>query len=150
VVVVSDADDLLERARERLRELEETAVDELGDRVELQPGEHFRGRWRADEVSMRTKNGETFSVYGLWDAEGKPRFHYRNAALADEIDSVRPNVGDEVLILRGEKDREFELDGETKKAHRYAVRCKPSTAPLPALPSGDQPAEPEPDDGIPF
>jgi hypothetical protein len=125
-------DDLLEQARERLRELEETAVDELGDRIELQPGQHFLGKWRTDEVSMRTKDGETFTVYGLWDVEGKPRFHYRNAALVVEIEANRPSVGDAIVIVRGE-DREFEVDGEKRTVHRYAVRCRSSSIPLPAL-----------------
>jgi hypothetical protein len=91
------------------------------------------------------------SVFGLWDQDGKPRFHYKNAALQDEIDAARPGVGDEIVIVRGE-DREYEVDGETRRAYRYAVRCKPSSAPLPALPApeSDRPAEQPRDDGIPF
>jgi hypothetical protein len=144
---VSGADDLLKQARERLRELEETEPDELGQRVELAVGDYFQGRWRG-EGTMKTKEGDTFPVYLLWDREGKARFHYRNAALVDEIDAAQPSIGDEIVIVRGE-DREYEVEGETRRAYRYAAKVQPSSAPLPALaPGGDQPALR--DDDIPF
>jgi hypothetical protein len=108
---VPDTDELLEQAQARLRELEEQDDgDELGDRVELAPSEHFRGRWRGEAV-MRTKEGDTFPVFALWDADGKPRFHYKNAALLVEVDESRPGIGDEIVIVRGE-DREYEAQGE--------------------------------------
>jgi hypothetical protein len=124
--------DLLEEARKRLEELEEIGNDELGERIELDPGEYFRGRWRADELVMRTKEGDEFPVYGLWDANGKPRFHYRNAALVAEIDAAKPAIGDEIVLVRGE-DRSFETKGgELRTMHRYAVSTKPCDDPLPA------------------
>jgi hypothetical protein len=126
------ADELLEQARARLRELEELSDEagELGERVALLPGDHFRGRWRSDGLEMRTKEGETLLVYGLWDEGGKRRFHYQNAALIVEVEAARPAVGDEVVIVRGE-DRSFETQDELRTMHRYAVSSKPCPEPLP-------------------
>jgi hypothetical protein len=124
-------DDLLEQARARLRELEEQDADsdELGDRVELAPGDYFRGRFRG-EATMVNKEGEKIPVVALWDTDGRHRFHYRNAGLVVELDAAKPDVGDEIVIVRGE-DVEFEAQGERRRMHRYAVRVKPSTEPPP-------------------
>jgi hypothetical protein len=137
-------DDLLEQARARLRELEEQDTgDELGERVELGPGGYFRGRFRG-EATMVNKEGERIPVVALWDVDGRHRFHYRNAGLVAELDASRPDVGDEIVIVRGE-DVEFEAQGEQRRMHRYAVRVKPSSEPLP----GAAAAQDE-DDEFPF
>jgi hypothetical protein len=142
-------DDLLEDARARLHELEEADDGhELGDRIALAPGEHFGGRWRGEAV-MRTKEGDTFPVFALWDADGRPRFHYKNAALVIEVDESRPEVGDEIVIVRGE-DREFEAQGEQRRMHRYAVRAKPSSEPLPGQAAAPAQGELGQDEEIPF
>jgi len=142
-------DDLLEQAQARLQELEEQDDgDELGDRIELAPGEYFRGRWRGEAV-MRTKEGDTFPVFALWDFDGKPRFHYKNAALVLEVDESRPGVGDEIVIVRGE-DREYETQGEQRRMHRYAVRTKSSSEQLPGQAAAPAQGELGDDEGIPF
>jgi hypothetical protein len=140
---VPNTDDLLEQTRARLRELEEQSRDseELGDRVELAPGDYFRGRYRG-EATMRTKGGDEITVVAVWDGDGKNRFHYENAGLRAELDAARPDVGDEIVIVRGQ-DVEFEKDGETRTMHRFAVRTKPSADPLPG---GTE----KPDADIPF
>jgi hypothetical protein len=124
-------DELLEQARARLRELEEQADagGELGERITLEAGAHFLGRFRG-EVEMRTRNGETITVFAFWDGNGGKRFHYQNAALGHEFDAAKPAVGDDIVIVRGE-DREFEVQGEQRTMHRFAVRSKPNPAPLP-------------------
>jgi hypothetical protein len=127
---VPNYDDLLGEAQARLREQEENSNEELGERVALERGEHFLGRWRG-EITMHTKDGDSFPVYGLWDSEGQPRFHYRNAALADEIAECNPAIGDVIVIVRGEEDYEFEFEGESRTKHRYAVRTRSSSEPLP-------------------
>jgi hypothetical protein len=66
------------------------------------------------------------------------------AALRSELDTARPNVGDDVVIVRGD-DRAFEVNGEPRTMHRYAVAARPSEGPLPEGP----PAQ-DPDEGIPF
>jgi hypothetical protein len=133
-------DDLLEQARARLRELEENGDgDELGDRVELAIGDYFQGRYRG-EVFMRTKEGDELPVVALWDDAGRNRFHYRNAALVAELDAARPDVGDEIVIVRGE-DVSFEKGGEQRTMHRFAIRTRPSSEPLPGnaqLSDGDE------------
>jgi hypothetical protein len=122
-------DDLLNEARRRLQELEEAEGDELGDRVDLQPGEHFAGRYRG-EVTMMTKDGDSVPVVGLWGEDGRARFHYKNASLVSELDDVRPSVGDALVIVRGE-DREYESGGELRRMHRYSVATRPCSDPLP-------------------
>ena len=142
-----DADALLAEARQRLQELEAIEPDELGERVDLEPGGHFVGRWRG-EATMRTKGGEAVSVYALWDQDGKPRFAYKHAALVAEIEENRPEIGDEIVIVRGE-DREFEAQGEQRRMYRYAARVRPSSEPLPgqAAPTRSQLAA---DEDLPF
>src|SRR5262245_28810140 len=117
---------LLAEARARLAELDEADEDDLGDRVELEPGDGFAGHWRGEGV-MRTKEGEEIPVYLLREREGRLRFHYRNAALVREIEELRPEVGDEIAIVRGE-DREFEVQGEGRRMMRFAVRVRPASA----------------------
>jgi hypothetical protein len=148
---VPTSDELLEQARARLKELEEQESngDELGDRVELAPGDYFIGRWRG-EGQMHTKGGDAFDVYLFWDVDDRHRFHYRNAALVSEVDESSPGVGDEIVIVRGE-DVDFESQGEKRTMHRYAVRVRPSPDPLPG--GAAEPASPaaEPaDDELPF
>jgi hypothetical protein len=148
---VSNTDDLLEQARARLRELEEQADtgDELGERITLEPGQHFLGRYRG-EVEMRTRDGETIAVLGFWDQEGRKRFHYKTAGLVMEFDADPVAIGDDVVLVRGE-DREFEAQGELRTMHRFAVRSKSSPDPLPGdaaeSPSSGQLAD---DEEFPF
>jgi hypothetical protein len=142
-------DDLLEEARARLRELEELGGDELGDRVELEPGDHFAGRYRG-ELTMRTKDGDQVAVVGLWGADARSRFMYRPTMLAAELEETRPNVGDRIVIVRGD-DRVWETaDGEARRMHRYSVAVRPSTEPLRGAVTPPTPGELADDDGIPF
>ena len=51
-----------------------------------------------------------------------------------------------IVIVRGEEDYEFEVNGEARTKHRYAIRTRPSKEPLPsgnALPRAKR-------DDIPF
>jgi hypothetical protein len=142
---MSASEDLLEQAQARLQELEQLGDGgDLGDRVELEPGEHFAGRFRG-EATMHTKDGDSFPVIALWDAAGSFRFHYRNAALVEELVECDPAVGDELVIVRGE-DYAFEVDGEPRTKHPYAVRTRASSDPLPG--GGEAPADD--DDEVPF
>jgi hypothetical protein len=131
-------DELLAEARARLHELEEQGgeSDELGERVELAPGDYFRGRFRG-EAAMRTKEGDLITVVALWDNDDRPRFHYRNRSLADELELSRPTIGDEIVIVRGD-DVEFEAQGEQRRMHRYSVAVRNSGAPLPGAPSDSE------------
>lgn len=144
-------DDLLQEAKERLQqqEDEDQVGDDLGDQIELGVGEHFHGRWRGDDGTMQTRDGAV-SVYLLWDQDGGRHFHYKNARLVQEIDDLRPTVGDEVLILRG-PDVEFTAKGgETRTMYRFAVRARPCPDPLPAGRPTSAVASGSPDDDFPF
>jgi hypothetical protein len=138
------ADELLEQARRRLDELEE-AADELGERIELAPGEHFLGRFRG-AATMVNKEGETIEVVGFWDEQGRPRFHYRNAAIVAELDALAPlEIGAEIVLIRGE-DHHFETkDGQPRTMHRYSMAARPSSQPLPGAES-----KPDDEDDVPF
>jgi hypothetical protein len=128
-------EELLSEARARLTEPEGQGGGELGDRVELDEGEHFLGRWRGTGV-MNTRAGEQLEVFTLWDQDDRPRFHYRNTNLVEEIAAANPSIGDEIVIVRG-NDVAFEKQGERRTMKRFAVRARPSTKPLPA---GAQPS----------
>jgi hypothetical protein len=124
-------DELLAEARERLREQQEAgdANASLGDEMTPSPEKHFAGRWRG-EGRMVTQDRGTVDVYLVWDRDGKPGFLYRHARLVQEVDAERPEVGDRVLVLRGETE-EFEKDGEIRKVFPYALRREPCSDPLP-------------------
>jgi hypothetical protein len=140
----TSSEDLLAQAQARLQELEQLGDGgDLGDRVELESGEHFAGRFRG-EATMHAKDGDSFPVIALWDEDGGLRFHYRNAALVEELLECDPAIGDELVIVRGQ-DYAFEVNGEPRTKHRYAVRIRPSPDPLPGR--GEQPAD---DDEVPF
>jgi hypothetical protein len=141
-------DDLLAEARQALAD-QKDVNSELGDDMSPQPEQHFAGRWRGSGV-MVTKERGTVGVYLVWDRDGKPGFLYQHAGLIAEVDAEQPQLGDEVLVLRGET-REFEKDGETRRSFPYVLRRRPSSEPLPEadpvelLEGGDKP-----DDDIPF
>ncbi len=147
------ADDLLERARARLREQEEAedVNSELGYEIALGAGDVFRGRWRSDALPMQTKKRGLISVYGLWDEQGNPCFFFQHTRLVWEVEEQKPQVGDEVVIVRGE-DADWETrDGELRTTYRYAMAVQRSDAPLPGS-EKLAPAEPvdEPDDEFGF
>jgi hypothetical protein len=125
---MDDTDDLLDQARQRLEELEEEGeADDLGERVELDELDTFLGRWRGEGV-MRTKERGSVDVYLLWDRDGAKRFHYRNTRLVWEIEDLKPQIGDEIAIVRGE---DLEAQGDRNPTQRYAVKIRPCSDPLP-------------------
>jgi hypothetical protein len=148
--------DLLGEARERLRQLMQEEGEnpnaEAGEVIEVEEGEHFEGRWRSNDGMLHTKRGKV-GVYLLWDKAGKPRFHFQQAALVEWVEELQPQVGDEVLILRG-PTKTWEQDGETHKKFRYVLRCRPCSDPLPGAEL--KPAESTqsgplgPDEDLPF
>jgi hypothetical protein len=123
-------DDLLEQARERLSEQQEAGDvnASLGEDMTPEPGDHFAGRWRG-EGQMATKRG-TIGVYLVWNRDNAAGFLYQHARLVQEVDAERPEIGDRVLVLRGETE-EFEKDGETRKVFPYVLRREPCSDPLP-------------------
>jgi hypothetical protein len=139
------ADELLAEARQRLAELEEKQAGDVdwGEKLDLQPGASFRGRYRG-ETTGTSKDGGEFGLVLLWGPDGEHRFTFVTAALRSELDTVRPDVGDEIVVVRGD-DRAFEVNGEPRTMHRYAVAARPSEAALP----GDPPVQ-DPDEGAPF
>lgn len=143
-------DELLEQTRRRLQELESRQEDDevdWGERIELEPGDSFVGRWKG-ETEGRTKDGGAFTVYLFWDRDGKRRFMFQTARLGWEIRDLVPAVGDEIAVVRG-----TDLPAQSGKnpTQRYAVRARPCSDPLPetgkAEESGDQLGD---DDEFPF
>jgi hypothetical protein len=126
---MSERDDLLTEARRRLQEIEKEDENggELGERIDLNELESFVGRWRG-EGTMRSKEGDSFDVYLLWDEEGQRRFHYRNARLVWEIDAAKPSIGDEIAIVRG---TDLPAQGDFNPTQRFAVRTRSCSDPLP-------------------
>jgi hypothetical protein len=143
---VSDWDTMLNEARDRLREQEDDNA-QLGDAMTPEPGEHFQGRWRG-AGTMVTKERGLVDVYLVWSADGEPGFLYRHARLVQEVEAERPEVGDQVLVLRGEA-QEFEKDGRTQTIYPYVLRRRPCADPLPGAAAELANGGPE-DDDLPF
>jgi hypothetical protein len=143
-------DELLEQTRRRLQELESKQEDDevdWGERIELDPGESFVGRWKG-ETEGRNKEGGTFIVYLFWDRDGKRRFMFQTARLGWEIRDLAPAVGDEIAVVRG-----ADLPAQSGKnpTQRYAVRARPSSDPLPKTEKADESgAQLGADDEFPF
>jgi hypothetical protein len=128
-----DWDELLAEARQKLaaqREQAKAGNAALGD--EMTPAEeaHFAGRWRG-EGTMQTKHGPR-DVFLVWDRDGMPGFLYRHAGLVLEVDAERPEVGDEVIVLRGRTEC-YERDGESRRKYPYVLRRRPSSDVLPGV-----------------
>jgi hypothetical protein len=123
-------DQLLNEARERLSEQEgENPNNELGDEMTPEPDQHFAGRWRG-EGKMFTKGRGEISVYLVWSRNDEPGFLYQHSRLVQEVDAEQPQVGDEVLVLRG-PTRTFEKDGEERTIYPYVLRKRECARPLP-------------------
>jgi hypothetical protein len=146
-------DDLLREAQEMLRErADDDPNAALGDDMTPEPEQHFMGRWRGDG-QMITKERGTIAVYLVWDRDGNPGFLYQTAKLVQEVETEQPQVGDEVLVLRG-ATREFETKGgELRKTFPYVLRKRECSDPLPETPAALPEAasgKPAADDDIPF
>jgi hypothetical protein len=126
--------ELLTEAQLRLQELEKQQQDDevdWGDRVELDPGDSFVGRWKG-ETEGRGKDGGTFTVYLFWDRDNKRRFMFQTTRLGWEIRDLAPQLGDEIAVVRG-----TDLPAQSGKnpTQRYAVRSRPCSDPLPETPT---------------
>jgi hypothetical protein len=149
---MSNGNELLTEARLRLQELEKQQPDDeidWGERIELEPGDSFVGRWRGDTTG-RSKDGGTFTVYLFWDRDGSHRFMFSTTRLSWEIDDLKPTVGDEIAVVRG-----TDLPAQSGKnpTQRYAVRTRPSSDPLPGATGGSTEGEAQQltvDEDIPF
>lgn len=149
-----DWEEMLREAQERLAAMEGGGGNaDLGEAMTPEPEDHFAGRWRG-VGQMQTRHGER-DVYLVWRAgDDAPGFLYQHARLVVEVDLERPDVGDEVLILRGPTEY-FEKAGEQRTVFPYVLRKRPCSDPPPA----DEPVPVAPtspagesrlDDDIPF
>jgi hypothetical protein len=145
-------DALFAEAEAALEKAAEDPNAELGDEMTPQPEGRFGGRWRGDGT-MVTKRHGTIGVYLVWSADGKPGFLYQHGMLVQQVEEQRPQVGDLVVVLRGET-REYEKDGEARKSYPYVLRKRKCSDPLPdssathELEAGS--SEPPTDDDAPF
>jgi hypothetical protein len=119
------SDELRNRARENASTRED---QEWGERVTLDPGDDFEGRWRG-ETTTPSEYGEQ-PVYLLWDRNGAERFLYGGRVTLDrKIRAANLVEGDSVFITRIEDDF---ANGRT--THRYGVASEPNSDPLPSGP----------------
>jgi hypothetical protein len=143
-----DWDGLLDEARQALREQEENPNSDLGDEMTPASGDALMGRWRGDG-QMQTKRG-LVDVYLVWDRDGDPGFLYQHTRLVQEVDAEQPQVGDQVLILRGEAET-YEQNGEEREVYPYVLRKRPCSDPLPGQPELEQKAtQQSADDEFPY
>jgi hypothetical protein len=89
-------DDLVARARKRAET--SSTPSEFGYRVVLRELDHFVGRWRGETTDP---DSEGRRIYLLWDEGGNPCFSRDYVSLGREVDRVRPEPGDLVVIARG-------------------------------------------------
>jgi hypothetical protein len=122
-----DWDELLAEAQSAL-DKQGTASDELGEDLTPEPGQHVAGRWRG-VGSMQTKRG-LVDVYLVWDKDGGRGFLYQHARLRQEVEEQQPQLGDRVLVLRGQTET-FEKDGQERTIYPYVLRRQPCDEPLP-------------------
>jgi hypothetical protein len=127
--------DLVARARERANA--PLQPEAWGYRVGLDPGDVFAGRWRGETIDEANNNRR---VYLLWDDDDEPCWHRHYTALGREIDRVQPNVGDTVVIARGDDYP----TGYDNPGQAYGVECGPCDRPVPGSSSQDE------DDEVPF
>lgn len=133
--------ELLAEAKDRLaaQEIEDQeASAELGEVVELDEQEAFTGRFRGFGQT-HTKRG-VVDVVLLWNDTSAKRFMWPKTRLQWELDELRPNVGDEIAIVRGADIPNS--DPDRSPMQRFAVRVRPCDEPLP----GENAA----DDDLPF
>jgi hypothetical protein len=140
-------EELLAAARKSLAEQQDGAGgnDELGEDQTPDENGYFAGRWRG-EGQMTTRRGDAVRVFLVWDRAGAPGFLYAHARLVAEVDAERPQVGDDVVVLRGE-DEHFEKDGQQRTIFPYVLRKQACGDPLPGPPAE---AGGGADDDIPF
>lgn len=144
---MSSWDELLAEARQALSAQHDMNSD-LGDDMTPAPEASFMGRWRNDALKMTTSRG-VVDVYGVWDRDGKPGFLYRHTRLVDEVDAQKPQIGDQVLVLRG-ADEEYEKAGETRTVYPYVLRKRACDDPLPDQPALGAGSGAAADEDIPF
>jgi hypothetical protein len=125
---MSGADDLITQAKERAEA--SPLPDGWGHRIQLDPGAHFTGRWRGETTDEAHDNRRVFL---FWDDDSQLCFSRFYAALGREIDSTKPNIGDTIVIVRGD-----DYTGAQGTGYSFGVATGPNDDPLPD------------DDGIPF
>jgi hypothetical protein len=147
---MSSWDELLGEAHQELaRQEEENPNADIGEDMTPSEESHVQVRWRG-LGEMQTREGKR-TVALVWRAgDNAPGFLYGHTQLLAQVDEVQPEIGDEVLVLRG-ATRYFEKQGEERKTYPYAVRKRSCADPLP----GDQQLEPPkndetPDEELPF
>src|SRR5262249_28261803 len=96
-------DDTLADAKKALAEKQEqdrSGNSELGDEMTPAEEDYFAGNWRG-VGKMHTKDRGEIDVSLVSDKAGRPGFLYQSAGLVEEVNAEKPQVGDEVLVLRG-------------------------------------------------
>lgn len=116
-------DDLLNRARES--EAEKPDNENWGDRVTLEVGEAFAGRWRGETIATGGDYGDQ-RLFLLWDADLQERYMRGHKALASKIDKASPSIGDSVVIYRGE-----DYVSSNGTGYSYGIATEPNDEPLP-------------------
>jgi hypothetical protein len=113
-----------ELSRQADEQLEAQVPAEWGEMLELAESEKFFGRYLGDAINPLSER----TVRLLLTPDGSPTWYPDRTMLASEMERVRPQRGDNIVIARGD-------DGEGKNGvyHRYAVVAAPCAKPLPEL-----------------
>jgi hypothetical protein len=119
--------------------LDATEPQGWGEEIDLAEGEKFYGRFIETAISPVT-NREVVRACARTDEGwgGPPVFIRGRTVLLSELDRVRPQHGDYIVIARGDN-----REGANGPYHMYAVAVAPCPDPMPDSAS-------DPDSDIPF
>jgi hypothetical protein len=137
-------DDLISRAMGRAEA--PPTPEEWGQRITLNEGDAFVGRWRGEAID---EDNDDRRVYLLWDEDGQPCYHRSYAALDREIDRIQPQPGETVAIARSNDYRtQYDAEGETS-GQSYGAEKEPNADPPPSGPASGS-AQLAADDEFPY
>jgi hypothetical protein len=128
---VEQADLLAQLSLEADEKLEASEPESWGEAIDLAEGEKFIGRYRGEAISPVT-NREVYLLAAPAAGEkdvakaSVPVFIRGRTMLVSEMERVRPEPGDFIVIARGD-DRA----GKVNDYHWYAVAVAPCPEPLP-------------------
>jgi hypothetical protein len=117
-------DELIERAKESAQGGGVPA--NWGSKVELEPGDTFRGRHRGHE------EGGKSGAYLFWDTDQEERFIWGCASLDREYEREQPSLGADVVVVREENYRtRFDDPEDEPSGLSYGVATRENNEPVP-------------------
>jgi hypothetical protein len=124
---------------ERARADAKDRGDDWGERLDLEPGDEWEGRWLGEVTAAPNEwRDREQRVFLLVEADGRRRHIYARSRLERKVDALVPQRGDNVAIFRDAD--EYGSGGRT--IHAYGFALEANDTPIPEPPAGyEEPAE---------